>query len=322
MISGSQSGLQFPGSVEGFERNIVDFFARIGYSHTNESWRWMNRGCPFGDTVISFGVSDNRVVAHFAVLPVSIDVGGRIVVAGLGIHLGVDMDFRSVEHFIALTNNLYKKCEARGMEVIFGFPNDNSWLPLTRLSGWKPGRDIVAFELDTAESRGVRDPGLEIVPVTLFDDPMAALVSAFVPPKCVSIRKTSSYLSWRYVAKPAHSYFFIRNRAPRTSNGYLVAKSFQKDGKKHGQILEWGGDYENAAMFRELVYGACRYFASEGASVMSCWLTEDHPQVVQLKSFGFTQRAFATHFGFRLLGNSLKDLPDRWFLAMGDSDAY
>lgn len=320
----STSQVRYIDYEAGDEDRLVTFFNNLGYTHhTPDFWKWTYEDCPEGKAIFQSAKVAERVVGHYATLPRSLVMGEGSINGALGIHLATHMDYRSVDIFMKVVQGVYLANQQAGVDAIYGFPNDNSWLPLQRLAQWTPVGDIPALEVDCATLvQAALNSTATIMPPDLRDR-HSELLQQFVPAGFVHVKKSPPYLTWRYARHPLRSYYLLEYHEEGQLQGFSVLKLYRKENILYGHILEWGLPKDDQHILAEIIGGAAHFFQKQQVNIVSTWLHTRHPIFQHLISLGFRSSGFATHFGYRALRDSMEDLKDaNWLLSMGDSDAF
>ncbi len=306
------ASLRYSGYWPGDESRIVSFFHDLGYDdHTEDSWKWNNR-----TRLLQYAEREAQIIAHYAVQPRRCRMDDQTVRGGLGLHLGADPEHRSTPILSNTLNRLANRCRKAGLSFIFGFPNDNSWLFLTRLAGWTPVKDIPQLVANLGNLPRANGPPRSTDLV--FRSRHADAIREFVPSHYISVQKTLEHLDWRYAECPHRSYAKIE-----TDAGFVIVKTYDDTDVKYGHLLEWGVQPEDTQTLGRLLKMAAAWFWERDVDVLSTWLPDDHPAYPFLSSWGFAPEGFTTHFGYKSLDDGLVSIENRpWFLTMGDSDVF
>lgn len=316
------SDVCFSSYTPGDEQRIVEFFRECGYRHTQRFWQWINQEYPDGQTIFRYAELNGKIIAHYSVLPRRVCIGGKEILAGLGIHMASHPDYRSTWVLVNLVKQVLKVCKAAGMLFIYGFPNENSWLISQRLLGWKAVTDIPALEVSLSNLASILNVTSQTDPTPLqFRDEHSALLESCLLPGLIAPHKSAAYLNWRYTNHPRVNYCLLEEHRKGKLVGFLVLKLYKKEGTLYGHILEWGVTRKDTDLLGVLLASAVRFFLKNRVAIVSCWMTSEHPFYSMLTELGFYPKGFITHFGYRSI--SEVDSSNRsWFITMGDSDAF
>lgn len=131
------------------------FHESFGKPLDKELWRWAYLDNPFGDPIVSIAVADNKVVGHYAVVPMDLECSTSLMHGYLSMTTMVATEFRRHKLFQLLAERVYKAIEdANEPAVVFGFPNDNSTPGFKKRLGWSISEDykVVTLNSDRVES--------------------------------------------------------------------------------------------------------------------------------------------------------------------------
>ena len=112
----------------GDEISITELFLIASPRHlrTPIYWKWSNLRNPYGKSLSLVVEEDDKIIAHYSVMPLKMSVDNVVVVGGFGQQAVVHPNFRNLKIIMDLTDKVWKKAAGR-FEFIYGFPNDNFW---------------------------------------------------------------------------------------------------------------------------------------------------------------------------------------------------
>ena len=103
------------------------FLESFGKSLSSELWDWAYQMNPFGDPIVSMAFDDNKLVGHYAVIPMDLHNKDKKIKGYLSMTTMVAIDFRRHQLFRILADRVYTRIENRNEPaVVFGFPNNQS----------------------------------------------------------------------------------------------------------------------------------------------------------------------------------------------------
>ena len=228
-----------------------------------DRWRWF--GSPDGECPIALAMDGKTVAGFYTLWPVRLRIGGAVVLGGQSMDTMTHPDYQGRGIFVTLANACYEIAAARGFEVLYGFPNAQSYPGFVRRLGWDHTGDIRHWVRPIRPSRHPRVPklagpladlgamllprggghGLEISVGLPSEKERAALLDgAPTAPGLCRIARTPEWLDWRYGADARHDYQWIRARR----GGMLVAA-----GVWGMQNSEWGEVADGRAHLVELL---------------------------------------------------------------------
>jgi hypothetical protein len=87
-------------------------------------------------------IDAGRIVGQYVVMPTRLRVGGERVEGAQSLDTMVHPDYRGQGMFVKLANACYELAASRGVEVLYGFPNVNSYPGFVRQLNWDHTGDI------------------------------------------------------------------------------------------------------------------------------------------------------------------------------------
>lgn len=113
------------------------FTESFGQTIDRETWEWAYISNPYGEPVVSLAISGERIVGHYAVIPLRLKNSTQEFNGYLSMTTMVASDFRRYGLFKSLAERVYNKLSENGQPaVVFGFPNDNSAPGFIKRLGW------------------------------------------------------------------------------------------------------------------------------------------------------------------------------------------
>ena len=103
------------------------FLESFGKSLSSELWNWAYEINPFGDPIVSMAFDGDKLVGHYAVIPMDLHSKDKKIKGYLSMTTMVSIDFRRHQLFRVLAERVYSRIENRNEPaVVFGFPNNQS----------------------------------------------------------------------------------------------------------------------------------------------------------------------------------------------------
>lgn len=99
-------------------------------------WDWAYCKNPMGSPIVSLCHVDNKLVGHYAVIPVHLMLKGELLPACLSMTTMVDVSFRKYGLFAEQAQQVYARARTSGFRVVFGFPNIKSTPGFRKRLGW------------------------------------------------------------------------------------------------------------------------------------------------------------------------------------------
>lgn len=284
-------------------------------------WVWINRilSKSFG----AVALVDGKIVGHYNVIESEISSGGKLYKSGLGVHAFVHPAYRESVSIFAITKFVYELALKKGINFIYGFPNENFRLFQEKIEKWKK----VALFRALTKKIDKKLPFIGGVECSLISTFYNLTQDLFVDRiDAVSYVKTPpEYFLNRYEFNPKNKYIKIKISK---SDGFaiVVLKVFKATDVIRGHVV----DYIKQGEFEEenILVAANNILLKEGCQEMVNWPTHFKFKQAMIK-MGYEENGFETFFGIKIIDNKTDDnLLERllnfnnWFLPMGRSDAF
>ena len=311
----------------GDEYEILTLYQQVNNREmTLEHWKWKFAKNPFGEAVIKLMFDDKKLVGHYAVTPINVQVQNRLVKAVFSLNTMVHPDYRGGVIFAYLGKETYKVCEQKGAKFVYGFPNRNSYLPLIRKLGWVGCGKMSILQKELEGKASVASKATNIYEIDKFDTKVNSLWDKVKASYRVIVPRTKDFLNWRFTEHPTIEYSkYIITNNDNEILGYLILKIYTKGDEIKGHIVDMLC-INNSDVVKSLLDYSYDYFNKKGIRNLSCWMPDSCFCTQVIKEDGFVTNEFETYFGVRifdkeakLLRNNVGQL-DSWHLTMGDSD--
>lgn len=320
--------LTFRNYKSGDEHRILDLFKQVfGKEMSLSFWRWRFADNPFGKAIIKLSFDGDTLIGHYAVIPMEVQVQGKLTKAAFSMTTMVHQDYRDSQIFVRLARETYKAAAETGAQFVYAFPNGNSYFPFVKMLGWR-GLGTVSILEKPVKNEGIgRASGFNIKRIERFDSSIDLLWEGLKPKYPVIVPRNSQFLNWRFVQNPDINYAKYVFANDGELSGYIVLKRYSAPDRKVGHIVDMLAT-ENDEVISGLIDSAYRHFAVQGIDVISGWFPDNTVYARILGGAGFTRKDMEdTYFGVKILdkpGDSntvINHLPN-WFLSMGDSDVF
>lgn len=129
------------------------FLESFGKPISNELWDWAYQENPFGNPMVSMAFFEDRLVGHYAVVPMDLYNQENDVIKGyLSMTTMVSADFRRHQLFRTLAERVYNRIESKNeVSVVFGFPNDQSAPGFIKRLGWNVSDNFHVVALQSSD---------------------------------------------------------------------------------------------------------------------------------------------------------------------------
>lgn len=276
---------------------INELYKKVFKYDFSDYFDWWYLDNPNGKSIGLVAYDGEKVVGHFAVSPITINIKGTISKQLISLAAMVDADYQGMGIFKKLGNELFGHLiDNTDYNFIIAFPNDNS----------------LRVHLDTLNYRLIRD--YNFVFFNKFDGENSNHYRIL---DCYDVMETAhdkihlyrsmEFLKWRY--SNAKKYKVIKDDK---GNEFVVSKF-----KNKVDILLWNGDI-NINDFKKFVQYLYRSF---NVGDVSTWNTFDvFNELGHLDERGY-------HFCIRFLKNEMQEeemLRDKknWTFMMGDCELF
>lgn len=345
---------------EGDEGGLIALHRQVFGSEADpEWWRWRYLNSPAGRAIMMLAESNGRIVGQYALAPVRMKMGNDECLACLSLDTMVHPDFRGAGMFTRLAEAAYAAAVARGIRLVYGFPNANSHHGFVSKLGWKDlhtGIPLWVRPLNSKAVIGKRFGGNRVIAalggcavgaamallcrprkatgtccvreVRTFDERFDALWKDVSGKSSIALIRDRAYLDWRYAHRPNVRYTILAAEREDRLLGYAVLRLMPKFGLHIGFIMELVVSPRERAVSRDLLRAAFDRFGAEGADIVGCLMPPGQGDARLLKEMGFIRvpKRFLPQdmfWGVRSLQGSdgyLTD-PANWYISWGDHDS-
>ena len=324
-----------------------------------EYWNWQYRDPPAGFARIRVAVADGRIVGHYAVIPVAMQVEGKHVCGTLSLDTMTHPDYQRQGILTTLANEVYDELGRDDLPITYGFPNENSVGALTNKLGWdyvcalqvyvKPLRPeaiaevVLANRALAAVAKRLAHQGAALLSrpssaavgvdesirwLDRFDERADDLWRAVCDRSTNALTRSADLLNWRYPQNPLRRYHIVAYEQQGQLVAYAVLRCMAQFGLRGGMITELVGLPGRDDAFKAVLATAEAHFQEQDMDLIACLMHGDRRSVRLLRRAGFLpapRRMFKQwHFCVRI-NNSSVDRgciadADRWYVTFGDTD--
>lgn len=121
------------------------FAAVFGVDRPIEHSVWKFDDNPSGAGIGMLAIDAGRIVGQYVVMPTRLRLGRDVVEGAQSLDTMVHPDYRGQGMFVQLANACYELAASRGVEVLYGFPNVNSYPGFIRQLNWHHTGDIARW---------------------------------------------------------------------------------------------------------------------------------------------------------------------------------
>ena len=313
----------------GDEQQILRLFADVFQREMSLTfWKWRFIENPFVRGIIKLLFDVNKLIGHYAVIPMEVQVQGEPLKAVFSMSTMTHPDYGGQGIFTYLAEEVYRLCQDRGFRFVYGFPNTNSYAGFTHKLRWHCMGKMTILEKRLRGPIGERPPRgrFTIKEVERFDNVINLLWDKVKRDYHIIVPRTEGFMNWRFVENPEVGYkkFIIYDNDDIL--GYIILKIYAGGDVKKGHIVDMLGTGNEDAV-KIMLQSSYDYFLERDIYDISCWIPGESFYSSILKGEGFIRGETETYFGVRVFNeaDSLDKITQQhgnWFITMGDSDVF
>ena len=282
------------------------------------AWRYVDN--PASDLLACVARDGDVVVANYSASPCVMTTGDDEIRSALSMTTMTHPDYQGRGLFTTLAEALYGRMAEAGYGMVWGFPNAISHRPFVERLGWFDIYEVPAMQLDIAAAR---DRAMRPSSSVRYDDEFKLEYERNPSlSNMLHVRKSASYLRWRYAANPLHEYRCLALEEEGCARSYAVVKAY---GDSSLDLVDFQArDAEDGAV---LLSSVVRHAREGGLDRVHTWAPRHHMMHGLCERLGFANGLPVTYFAACALNaGEVKRLGlqhyGRWFIQMGDSDVY
>jgi len=121
-------------------------------------WEWAYLNNPFGHPIVSLAFYDNKLIGHYAVIPLNLNNKSHHISGFLSMTTMVAAEARGLKLFTILATRVYNIIDNLGeASIVFGFPNGNSLPGFKKHLGWTILDDYKVVKVSKNQLTNVTD---------------------------------------------------------------------------------------------------------------------------------------------------------------------
>ncbi len=261
---------------------------------TLEWLKWKYFSSPFGNCIVAGALNEqNKVIGEISFGRYEFVLDNKIVNAAYSYQTMVHPNYQGKGVFKKLTNLAIDECKKQGIEVLFNFPNANSYMPFIK-NKWKPINSIkywmkpMRFLKVSANITSIRKSFRVDVNTSLKEIDVPKLKELFSGVKPLNIQntlcpnRTKEFLEWRYISYPVAKYKCVIN-----DKLAIIARTGKRGKLKEVQIMEVFQMTPDSFNKNEVKRIAEQIKTELDVDLITFNITEVHPLNNILKSAGF-----------------------------------
>lgn len=141
-----------------YKKQIFDLFKDSFDVEMDESlWEWAYINNPNGDPIVSLYFDNDKLVGHYAVIPVSFLYKKNAMNAVLSMTTMVDASYRKYGIFAEQAQEVYDKATELKYKFVYGFPNKKSAPGFKKRLGWVLQDDLYVASFCDDELKKIKE---------------------------------------------------------------------------------------------------------------------------------------------------------------------
>lgn len=309
---------------QGDEKEIIQLFELVFKQKMSmDQWNWRFKNNPMGSEMIKLAWDGDVLAGHYAVSPLNFIIKDEIVKGAHSLTTMTHPSYGGKGIFKTLSLGLYQEIEIeRGVNLTWGFPNNNSHYGFIKSLGWKDIGLLSVLACPIANWNKTNQ--LEANVIQHFDISHSALLESGNSNLSISLLKSQEYLNWRYFNKPSVNYSSIEIRQNNDLVGFIVTKIYPINAEKTVwdlNIMELVS--KEASLYATLISSSIEQY-SENLNRITLWKNIHSDEYRHFELLGFTPSQPLTYMSARINEKYLHLAGDlrNWNYSLGDSDVY
>lgn len=314
---------------------------------------WMHFQNPVNECYIDFAIhNESKAIGGlYAVFPARFKYFQKVIIGSQSIDTLVDKDHRRKGLFKKMAASLYDRCKNKGVQFVYGFPNDQSSFAFFNRLGWSPIADV-PFLIKIINLKYIKKklaikskalsffvPPIKVASTKMnslaegitieeikdaFNEEVDDIWAEFSSGINFAIQRDRVYLNWRIFKKPEQDYDVYGLYDKGKLVGLVIYTLSDKHGGKIGYIVEYMflSKYESESKI--LLQYANKEMIKRGADAILAWNFKHSPNHRNYKKGGYIKfpeklKPIKLFFGIKFFNNASIKLQD-WYISYCDSD--
>ncbi len=119
-------------------------------------WQWAYIDNPNGEPIVSLYFDEDKLVGHYAVIPIGFIYDQKPIKTVLSMTTMVDVSYRKYGIFVAQAEEVYEKANALGYKLVCGFPNKKSAPGFKKRLYWTLEERVYVAKLTSTELQKIK----------------------------------------------------------------------------------------------------------------------------------------------------------------------
>lgn len=309
------------------EQAILDLDRKVMPSDWNprtlDNWQWKFSGeNPSGHAFIWLAEREEEIIAHFAAVPMPLNVFGDVVRGSHTIGALVDERYQNRGLLKLVADRLWEDLSGHDVPLTWGFPNSRAYALHKLFLGYKDLIHFDTWKLTNPAAKGERlTPFFR--PVKEFDDNFDHLWRDCLKDYGILVVRDKKHLNWRYARRPDWTYYPFGYYQDDTLKGYVVLKLYREGHILKGHIIDIFAAAEDEHTFVRLIEGSLIFFARNEVDHVTLWIWGSAMMEGLLSENGFLKtdekRPLVLRFNSELKNQDRILDSSHWYFTMGDS---
>ena len=140
-----------------YKEQILELFLHsFGHEIDENLWNWAYVDNPNGNPIVSLYFDNNKLVGHYAVIPIKFTHNQKTIDAVLSMTTMVDASYRKYGIFVEQANEVYDKAAELGYKFVYGFPNKKSAPGFKKRLDWIIDDSLCVYSLSYDDLQQVK----------------------------------------------------------------------------------------------------------------------------------------------------------------------
>ncbi len=316
---------------EGDEKQILELFEMSFSKKLSEKfWLWRFKNNPFlQEEMINLMWEGDVLAGHYAVSALEIMVDNRKILASLSGTTMTHPAFQGKGIFSTLSLELYDRINREyGVNIVLGFPNQNSHYGLIKKIEWKDLSIIPNLTLSFLNlKRG--ELSTSVQSIVNFNDSHESYIKDTISALgfSVYVNRSKQYLNWRYRDCPINEYDCLEIIKDNVRVGIVITKIFKLSPLSDPEIdiveLICSSDLK---IVQEILNHVDLFYSNKGLkeSNFNLWMSLFDPRHLLMERLGFVPGLPLTYMCTKEFSKGFDKVLDykNWYISMGDSDIF
>lgn len=308
-----------------------------------------------GNGIVWLAEDNDKIVGHYAIVPVLMNFGSYTLIGAQSLDTMTHPDYRYQGIFETLAKAVYKEAANKGINIIYGLPNQFShhglikldWVDVRNMQmmlkpfNWRNALNLkiknrfLQVVLATGAGLIFNEPfwriqktpaieGLNITQITSFDERFDEFWTTISNQSQIMVVRNRDYLSWRYSTPDTNYSIFAAEKDHRISGYMVLLNKMRKDVK--GTII-CDLMFQSEEIMPCLISTAIEESRQKGADFILYYSITNKTYQRILKKNGFISLPFimgqylCIYSSSPSISKEFLSNPQNWLIQPGDSDA-